>query len=303
MLTIPYLEIPITHVCNLHCDGCCYYANYNLKTTASVDELRDSLTAWSKRVKPRMVKILGGEPLLHRQFPEIFLSVRNLLPDSHVQVITNGTHLERWPVLPYLLTAPNTSLSLSIHSHEPAYTTKLQASIDVINGWIRKFGIKAITSDNRVGWKRHHIGVGRFMRPYADGDFVTSWKICPAQVCRVLLEGRLWKCPQIANLHLAGDKFALHARAEWAPYLAYEGIGADCSEAELQAHICGGPEPVCGMCPANPEPYEKDIHNIDFDLPDARRVERGGIVVRHHVRGSPSPDSALDCKAAIPNAP
>ena len=217
MLTIPYLEIPITHLCNLHCDGCCYYANYNLKTTASVDELRDSLTAWSKRIKPRMVKILGGEPLLHRQFPEIFLSVRNLLPDSHVQVITNGTHLDRWPVLPYLLTTPNTSLSLSIHSNEPAYVTKLQASIDVINGWMRKFGIMAITSDNRVGWTRHHIGVGQFMRPYADGDFTASWKTCSAQVCRVPLEGRLWKCPQIANLHLAAGKFSLQARNEWGP--------------------------------------------------------------------------------------
>ena len=283
MLTIPYLEIPITHVCNLHCDGCCYYANYSLKTTATVDELRDSLTAWSKRIKPRMVKILGGEPLLHRQFPEIFLSVRSLLPDSHVQVITNGTQLHRWPVLPHLLSLPNTSLSLSIHSNEPAYAAKLQEGIDVINGWIRKFGIKAITSDNRVGWQRHHTGVGRFMRPFADGDFAASWQICSAQMCRVLLEGRLWKCPQIANLHLAAEKFSLPARGEWAPYLAYEGIGVSCSDAELQAHIRGGPEPICGMCPARAEPYEKDIHNIDFDIPDARRVERGGIVVREAV--------------------
>ena len=284
MLTIPYLEIPITHVCNLHCDGCCYYANYNLKTTASVEELRDSLTAWSKRIKPRVVKILGGEPLLHRQFPEIFLSVRNLLPDSHVQVITNGQHLERWPVLPYLLTAPDTSLSLSIHSNEPAYMAKLQDSIGVINGWMAKFGIKAVTSDNRVGWKRHHIGVGSFMRPFADGDFASSWRGCPAQVCRVLLEGRLWKCPQIANLHLAADKFSLQSREEWAPYLAYEGIEATCSDAALKAHLGRGPEPVCGMCPAHPETYEKDIHNVDFDIPEAVRVERGGAVVRSRER-------------------
>lgn len=122
------------------------------------------------------------------------------------------------------------------------------------------------------------------MRPFEDGDFVTSWKICSAQVCRVLLEGRLWKCPQIANLHLAGEKFSLDAREEWAPYLAYEGIGLNCSDEELQAFIRGGPEPICGICPAKREPYEKDIHNVDFDIPDARRVERGGIVIHDHAR-------------------
>jgi hypothetical protein len=32
------------------------------------------------------------------------------------------------------------------------------------------------------------------------------------------------------------------------------------------------------MCPAKGTPYEKDIHNIDFNLPHAARVERGGVV-------------------------
>ena len=125
MLTIPYLEIPITHVCNLHCDGCCYYANYNIKAVVSAEELRTSVAAWAKRIQPRMVKILGGEPLAHRQLPEIFLSLRQLLPNSHIQVITNGLQLEKCPLLPYLLTSPNTSLSLSLHSNEPAYLAKL----------------------------------------------------------------------------------------------------------------------------------------------------------------------------------
>ena len=88
----------------------------------------------------------------------------------------------------------------------------------------------------------------------------------------MLLEGRLWKCPQIANLRPGGN--LLPARNEWGPYLAYEGIDVSCSDAELQAHIRGGREPG-RLCPANPEPYEKDIHNIDFDIPDARRAAGG----------------------------
>lgn len=273
---IPYLEIPITHVCNLHCDGCCYYANYNLKTMVSAEAARASVAAWAKRIRPSMVKILGGEPLANRQLPEIFLAVRQMWPDSHLQVITNGLRLEKCPLLPHLLTLPNTSLSLSVHSSEPAYLAKLQEAMATLNDWIARFGIRVGMSDNRTGWVRHHVGVGRFMKPFADGDHVASWQGCPARVCVVLLEGRLWKCPQIASLHVAAEKFGLHAQPEWAPYLAYRGIDADCSDAALQEHLGRGAEPVCGMCPAKAEAYEKDIHNIDFELPDVVRVEGAG---------------------------
>jgi hypothetical protein len=280
MLTIPYLELPITHVCNLHCDGCCYYANYNIKTMASADEIRETASAWSTRIKPKMIKILGGEPLANRELPQIFLTLRQMFPETHLQVITNGLQLEKCPMLPYLLTAPNTSLSLSVHSNEAEYLAKLYASMDVINGWISKFGIRAIMSDNRTGWVRHYKGLGQFMRPHTDGDFTASWARCPARVCLVLLEGRLWKCPQTAALHLAAAKFSLDARAEWAPYLAYKGLPVTSSDEELADFLTRGAEAVCGMCPANGESYEKDIHNIDFDIADAVRVERDGTIVR-----------------------
>ena len=280
MFTIPYLEIPITHVCNLHCDGCCSHANYNLKTMVSAQEVRAMATPWSKRIRPSMIKILGGEPLANRQLPEIFLTLRQLCPDSHLQVITNGLQLEKSPMLPYLLTAPNTSLSLSVHSNEPAYIERLQPAMDTINGWMATFGIRAIMSDNRNGWVRHHVGLGPDMKPFSDGDPQASWSVCPARVCLVMYDGKLWKCPQISSLQIVADKFKLHDQPEWAPYLGYNGLEVTCSDAELSAHLNAGPEQICGMCPAKPQSYEKDIHNIDFDQPGVVRVDRGGRAIR-----------------------
>jgi len=279
MISIPYLEIPITHVCNLHCDGCCYYANYNLAAMASAAEIRTSVTAWTQRIKPGMVKILGGEPLINRQLPEIFLAVRQLFPEAHVQVITNGLQLDKCPLLPHLLTMPNTSLSVSIHSNEEIYLGKLQESLNVISGWIGTYGIKVIMSDNRIVWKRHYRGLGPNMQPYNDGDYKASWRACPARECLVLHEARLWKCPQLASLHHVADKFALRDNPAWHPYLAYQGIAADCTDDELRLHLKRGPEAACGMCPVNGETYEKDIHNLEFTAPGPVRVERGGRVV------------------------
>ena len=289
MLTIPYLELPITHVCNLHCDGCCYYANYNIKTMASADEIRETASAWSKRIKPNMIKILGGEPLANRELPQNFLTLRQMprrsRPSGHHQraatgkmpdaaVFADGTEHQPLAVDPF----QRSGLS------SPQY----QESMNVINGWIAKFGITAIMSDNRTGWVRHYKGLGKFMRPHTDGDFTASWARCPARVCLVLLEGRLWKCPQTAALHLAAAKFSLGAQEEWAPYLAYKGLPVTSSDDELAAFLNRGPEAVCGMCPANGESYEKDIHNIDFNIADAVRVERDGTIIRH-----PLPEEVL----------
>jgi molybdenum cofactor biosynthesis enzyme MoaA len=63
---IPCLEFPIMHVCNLHCDACRHDASYNIKAIASADQVRTSVAARAEHIKPRMVKILGGEPLAHR---------------------------------------------------------------------------------------------------------------------------------------------------------------------------------------------------------------------------------------------
>jgi len=279
MITIPYLEIPITHVCNLHCDGCCYYANYNLTAMASAADIRASAAAWAQRIKPGMIKILGGEPLINRQLPEIFLSIRQLFPEAHVQVITNALQLDKCPLLPHLLTVPNTSLSVSVHSNEEAYLAKLQDGLNVISGWIGTYGIKVVMSDNRVVWKRHYRGLGANMQPYDDGDYKASWRSCPARECLVLHEARLWKCPQVASLHHVADKFGLRENAAWHPYLGYEGVGVDCTDEALRAHLKRGPEAVCGMCPVNGETYEKDIHNLEFTAPGPVRVERGGRVV------------------------
>jgi hypothetical protein len=85
---IPCLEFPIMHVCNLHCDGCRHDASDNIKAIASADKVRTSVAARAKRINPRMVKILGDASLAHRQLPEIFVCVRQLRSERHIQIIT-----------------------------------------------------------------------------------------------------------------------------------------------------------------------------------------------------------------------
>jgi uncharacterized Fe-S cluster-containing radical SAM superfamily protein len=269
--------MPITHLCGLHCDGCSAYSNYNIKKTVPLTEARQWLREWSGRVIPHFFRILGGEPFLHPNLPEIFLSIRQFWPAAHIQVCTNGLNIDRHPIMPSLLSLPNTSLSLSLHSRDADYLVRINAAITTINGWTAEFGVKTQLGDNIAKWNRFYKGVGRKMEPF-DGDVVTSWSVCHSQHCCNLIDNRLWKCPQIGNLHYVAEKFDLRENPLWAKYLEYQGIGLDCTDDELQLWLRGrdGPEWICEMCPTHLENYEKDIYNVNFDLPDVFRFERPG---------------------------
>lgn len=266
--------MPITHICSLHCDGCSAYSNYTLKYNVSIEQVEAWLSMWSKRINPKTFRMLGGEPFLHPQLPEIFLAVRRFFPNTHIAMCTNGMNLDKHPMMPRLLSLPNTSLHISIHSKEEKYVEKVKVAINTMNSWAKNHGVKISSGDNVSKWNRFYKGIGAEMMPYEDKDVKKSWEVCHSKHCINLVEGRLWKCPQVGNLGLVADKFNLHEKEAWKPYLAYKGIGLEATEDELVKFLSKGPEAVCGMCPANIENYEKDIYNVNFVQKGVHRMER-----------------------------
>ena len=74
-----------------------------------------------------------------------------------------------------------------------------------------------------------------------------------------LHENRLWKCPPIAYLNTISERFKLNEKDDWKPYVGYEGIGLDATDEELKTFLSREEEPICEMCPVNPETYIKTI--------------------------------------------
>ena len=89
------------------------------------------------------------------------------------------------------------------------------------------------------------------MQSFDDGDPEASWQNCPAKWCLQLHEGKLWKCPAIAYLGMQDRKYGLGD--EWKPYLTYEPLGPECTDAELREFVERRVEGVCGMCPVKVE--------------------------------------------------
>jgi MoaA/NifB/PqqE/SkfB family radical SAM enzyme len=77
--------ISITNDCNLRCQGCW------ITTNGTADYMQpdkiNSIIEAGKRQGSCFFGLLGGEPLMHKQLPEIFSNH----PDSYFQLFTNGT--------------------------------------------------------------------------------------------------------------------------------------------------------------------------------------------------------------------
>ena len=259
-LVVPHLEIHITHECNLTCDGCLYFTNHRHAGIIPLVELQKSLARWSRRLVPESFAILGGEPCLHRDLTKIVHMARAQwpAPATRMEVVTNGLLLHLHPQLPEALVATDTSLYISIHSTaaiSPRYQEMISTSLDLARRWQTDYGIQLV-AEEQTTWYRGYTGSGSSMAPFEDGDPQRSWDNCvTGQQCFQLSEDRIWKCAPLAYLSLQDRAYTLSEK--WQPYLKYQALGPECTDGELVEFFNKKAEPVCGMCPSNPQEFTK----------------------------------------------
>jgi mannose-6-phosphate isomerase-like protein (cupin superfamily) len=252
------LEMHVVHSCNLSCESCSHYSNHRHKGAITLEEAESWLDAWSKRVTPRQFTLLGGEPTLHKDLTALFKLGRRAWPSAHLRIVTNGWYLDRHPELPEALGAdPNCSMSISVHHGSTEYREKLQPIFDLVEDWIRDFGIRVLVEPSYERWTRRYKGSGPAMEPFDDRDPKTSWKNCVARFTQQIHEGKLWKCAPLAYLGLQHKTVGLSEK--WSPYLDYRPLSPDCTDEELKAHLGREEESFCAMCPANPEPFDLPV--------------------------------------------
>ena len=259
MYDIEQLEIHVTHACIFTCEGCSHYSNHGHTGNISLDDCEEWLYGWSKRVKPKTFTILGGEPTLNKDLPEIVYMVRAMFPDptTGIDVITNATGLHLQPRLPQMLVATGATLAVSIHSTEhPNYIKKFKRGYKLAKKWKHDLGVWVEFWDfTNKEWVRQYKGFGDRMMPYEDNNPRKSWEVCISKYAMQLHEGKLWKCPALAYLPMQAKKYNLSDK--WNPYLKYQSLDVDCTDEELEEFLNREDESFCSMCPANRDVYTK----------------------------------------------
>ena len=275
-IVIPNLDVHPSHLCNLKCEQCTHFSDYNINEINSVETIKEWYELWNKKIIPKTVTISGGEPLTNKNIIDILYLTREKWPDSSIRIFTNGLLLKNFPELPKVLESEKISLTLSNHktTDSKKYDSDFEEAIKILNDWYLRYNIRIsigyynhtisfkdkhinyfdvikVIHDESVmdSWLKFYQGYGKEMKPYQDKNKEESWNNCPVyKECFQLHEGKIYKCSPLAYLPLLDKKFGLSK--EWDFYLKYEPLSSNSKKEEIVEFFDRKAEKYCEMCPS-----------------------------------------------------
>lgn len=258
ILAIPHLEWHVTHSCNFTCQGCGHYTNDGYKEDITIDTLKEWYLLWNKRIRPRELSILGGEPLLNPRIVEIIYMTKeywNIKEDQEFELVSNGLLFDRIDGLSEALIDTNCILTITKHSKDSNYTRLFDKAINSID----KSGVKYRIHDASENWYLVYTGYGCSIEPIGSDSYEESWDNCPGgQENFQLLDGKIYKCGALAYLPLQKQKYGDALSPKWDPYLKYRPLLPTDSDIDVLEFFTRTAETVCSMCPKNKHYYSKD---------------------------------------------
>lgn len=274
-----YIDIMMQYACSLSCKGCIVMSNYDRKGHVPWSDGEEWIKGWRQRFNPKEVNLMGGEPLLNKDFEQWLFGVRKYFPSARVKFITNGFHYKVRPDLyKWCKEIGNVLIQTSLHYRPPP-----QDYVDNINFFLTQTDweitatpfdppdklIKLKDKNSDIRWhmnlfgefRRPFMGEGVNMYPANNDDYVGAHKVCGAPNSPTLYKNKLYKCPAIANLEDTLRVFGKENEAQWAPYL---NTGIDCNS-DLDNFIDNiyKPDPVaCRACNSNSQEIEYDHYAL-----------------------------------------
>lgn len=258
MIEIPHLEWHVTHSCNFTCQGCGHYTNDGYKQNITLETLKEWYLSWNKRILPRELSMLGGEPLLNKKIVDIIYMTKelwNISENQEFELVSNGLLFNRVDGLSKALIETNCILTITKHSKDPNYIRLFDSAIESI----KESGIKYRIHDASDYWLKTYDGYGGSIEPMESDDYKMSWDNCPTgQENFILQDSRIYKCAALAYLPLQKQKYGDKLSAKWDPYLKYDPLSPDATDLDVLEFFTRSAEPVCSMCPRNKNIFTKE---------------------------------------------
>ena len=261
---LPVVEFYITNVCNLACENCNRFNNYRFRGWQAWQDHAAEYERWSRLIDFKQISILGGEPLLNPTVLDWCDGIRRLWPQSRIQLVSNGYHINRVPGLYDALSRNRILLYTSIHNAESQ--SWIQDQIQQFLGPLR-----SITSESPEVTLWKGLPSVWLQKEY---DFVTSsvrrnhqgnlslHHSDPAKahdICTFVksgtyhfIRGNLYKCGPVALMPEFDSQFPLDISDQDRALLnAYKPFTAQDFAANSQQvlHEIQKPLPQCRFCP------------------------------------------------------
>lgn len=185
---INYIELPITTSCSLRCKECANLIQYYDKGKfLEHKKLINDIYKLCQAVKGiELLRILGGEPLLHPYLKEILIGILKNDKIKNVQIVTNGTMLFREDVLAVL---KDKRVSVDISNYG-----EVSRNYENLIRQLRNNRIK-FSSIKNLEWTPQ----GNFSyRNRTQKELEKILKICKSD-CISIFEGNVHLCPRSSN--------------------------------------------------------------------------------------------------------
>lgn len=125
-MNIEYAEFYITNVCNLSCNNCNRFNNFNFKGSQKWEDLKDTYSKWADILSINRISILGGEPFTNLDLPNWVKGLRKLWPNTTIFVTSNGNRLKNSHSVIEVMRANKVNLRVSIHSKDLNDSVKVE---------------------------------------------------------------------------------------------------------------------------------------------------------------------------------
>lgn len=180
---MPYLEYHVADHCNMNCKYCEHYSGLcQEEVFADPEKLINDLKQLKKYIKHiRMIRILGGEPLLHKELNKFIEGTRNLYPDSNIHIVTNGLLIKQVPDEVYKCICDNNA-SVIVSYYPP-----LKGHIDDIRKHLEEKGVKHFISQ-----LMDYFTCKQVLEPHNDEERI--FRQCYQATCHNLYDGKLGVC-------------------------------------------------------------------------------------------------------------
>lgn len=173
----------VTH-CNLSCVGCSHGSPVAQQSFVDPAEVRRDLATLAHVIHVREFRVVGGEPLLHPNLPQVLAEIRSSGIADTVRLISNGILMGRvaldW-------------LPLVDEVHISSYPTKARAvlSTERLVHEARRFGVRVLLKEYK------HFRAMLPTHPLSDDETSKVFRTCQqahAWSCHVVTAGRLYIC-------------------------------------------------------------------------------------------------------------
>ena len=238
------LDLDIVPGCNLRCQHCTRLSPYR-KGYVPVEKIVHWSETWSKKIRPNVVALLGGEPFLHPDLPTVVRESRRIWSDSRINVLSNGLLIPQASQEIFdVLKETKCHVHVSDHSGIDLQREKVLAGCERL----KENGISYDLSSDNKSWLALHQYDAHGTPSPCQSIPRTAWLNCLGKYCPLLTNNLLYKCTILGSIIDGVNEGSLSGQL-WKEALTLNALTPDADAATILKYFRIQEIQGCTICP------------------------------------------------------